>query len=80
MTLFTNISGHDQATDLLALDDVLAELESVSAQRARIVELRFFGGLSNEEIAAVLEVSPSTVKRRWRVARAWLATRLAPDA
>ena len=79
VTLFTNIAGREQAMDLLALDEVLAELESVSAERARIVELRFFGGLSNEEIAAVLDVSASTVKRRWRVARAWLATRLRPD-
>lgn len=79
VTLFTNIAGREEATDLLALDEALADLESVSAERARIVELRFFGGLSNEEIAAVLEISPSTVKRRWRVARAWLASRLAPD-
>jgi RNA polymerase sigma factor (TIGR02999 family) len=58
--------------DLLALDEVLDRLAKVDPQRSRIVELRFFGGLSNEESAEVLGVSPATVQRQWSGARAWL--------
>jgi len=59
-------------TDLLALDEALSRLEKMDPQRGRIVELRFFGGLSNEEAAAVLNISPATVQRQWSGARAWL--------
>lgn len=62
--------------DLLALDDVLAKLAQVDARQARLVELRFFGGLSVEDAAAVLGVSDSTVKKEWRSARAWLSDEL----
>jgi RNA polymerase sigma factor (TIGR02999 family) len=62
--------------DVVALDDVLSELAGVDQQAARIVELRFFGGLTIEETAAVMEISDSTVKREWRTAKAWLKTRL----
>lgn len=58
--------------DLLALDQALERLAARSADQARIVELRFFGGLTNEEAASALGVSPATVKRAWAVARAWL--------
>ena len=58
--------------DLLALDDALNELSRFDAQQARIVELRFFGGLSIEETSEILRVSPATVKRDWATARAWL--------
>jgi RNA polymerase sigma factor (TIGR02999 family) len=58
--------------DLLALDEALERLSEVDPQRSRIVELRFFGGLSNEESAEVLGVSPATIQRQWAGARAWL--------
>jgi RNA polymerase sigma-70 factor, ECF subfamily len=58
--------------DLLALDIALSALAELDPRKARIVELRFFGGLSVEEAADVLAVSPGTVKRDWRAARAWL--------
>jgi len=56
----------------VALDDALNGLAHLDEQQGRIVELRFFGGLSTEEIAEVLGISPSTVKRDWNVAKAWL--------
>ncbi len=58
--------------DLVALDDALRELAGLDARQSQIVELRFFGGLSIEEIARVLHISPATVKRDWVTARAWL--------
>ena len=58
--------------NLLALDDSMQGLEQVEPRYARIVEMRFFGGMTMEEIAAMLDVSLSTVERDWRVARAWL--------
>lgn len=60
------------AVDVLALDDALNQLSRRDAQQARIVELRFFGGLTVEETAEALDVSPATVKREWVMARAWL--------
>jgi RNA polymerase sigma factor (sigma-70 family) len=65
---------------LLALDEALAELERVDQRLARIVELRFFGGLSVEETAEVEGVSPRTVKRDWRKARAFLFNAMRGDA
>ena len=59
-------------TDVVALDDALTDLSKLDEQQGRIVEMRFFGGLATEEIAEVLGVSPSTVKRDWNVAKAWL--------
>ena len=58
--------------DLLAIDEALDRLAAIDPQQARVVELRFFSGLSVEETAAALGVSPKTVKRDWSVARAWL--------
>ena len=58
--------------DLLALDEALDGLERIDSQQRRIVELRYFGGLSIEETAQVLGISPATVKRDWRMAKSWL--------
>jgi RNA polymerase sigma-70 factor, ECF subfamily len=62
--------------ELLDLDTFLSELEQADPRAARVVELRFFGGLREEDIAEVLQVSVITVKRDWKAARAWLAARL----
>jgi len=69
----------DRATDLLALDEGLRELAQVKPQLARMVELRFFGGLTHEGVAEVLGVSLRSVERGWNLARAWLYARLAED-
>jgi RNA polymerase sigma factor (TIGR02999 family) len=61
-----------QDLDVIALDDALNELGRFDPQQARIVELRFFGGLSIDETSGVLNISPATVKRDWATARAWL--------
>jgi RNA polymerase sigma factor (TIGR02999 family) len=61
-----------QSVDLIALDDALNNLAKLDPQQSRIVELRFFGGLSIEETAEIVGVSPTTVKREWATARAWL--------
>jgi RNA polymerase sigma factor (TIGR02999 family) len=66
------------AIDLVALDVALDRLAGVSERQAKVVELRYFGGLEIEEIAEVLHVSPATVKRDWTVARAFLKRELAP--
>jgi RNA polymerase sigma factor (TIGR02999 family) len=60
------------AIDLIALDRALTKLAGIDADQARLVELRYFGGLSVEETADAMGVSPATVKRHWTVARAWL--------
>lgn len=67
-------------TDVVALHDALERFAQIDAQGARIVELRFFAGLSIEETARVLGVSTPTVERGWRAARLWLARALGPDA
>lgn len=67
------------STDLVAIDDVLKALTEIDARKGQVVELRFFGGLTVEEIAAVLKVSPVTVKRDWKVAKAWLLRELSRD-
>lgn len=61
-----------QQVDLVALDDALKDLAALDPQQARIVEMRYFGGLTIEEVAAVLKISPATVKREWHLARTWL--------
>jgi RNA polymerase sigma-70 factor, ECF subfamily len=66
------IFSEQQADELLAVDDSLNLLAKIDPRQAKIVELRFFGGLSVEETAEVLGVSPKTVKRDWSVAKAWL--------
>ena len=61
-----------QAADLIALDDALTSLEVIDPRKSRIVELRYIGGLNIEETAEVLGISPATVQREWRSAKAWL--------
>jgi RNA polymerase sigma factor (TIGR02999 family) len=62
----------DQSDELLALNDALERLGQIDARQSRVVEMRFFGGLTVEETADALSISPKTVKRDWTVARAWL--------
>jgi RNA polymerase sigma factor (TIGR02999 family) len=62
----------ERSADLIALDDALKALAALSPRQSQIVELRYFGGLSEEEAAEVLKVSPRTVRRDWNLARAWL--------
>lgn len=63
---------HKRDLDLVELDDALRDLTSLDPEQGRIVELRFFGGLTVEETADVLEVSPATIKREWSLAKTWL--------
>lgn len=70
--------GASRDVDLLALDAALAELERIDPRQCRVVELRYFGGLTIEETAAALRVSPATVKIDWSLARAWLFRELGP--
>ena len=72
VTMSNLASGDDPATDTLLLHEALERLAVADPERARLVELRFFGGLTIEETAEVLGVSPATVKRNWTVARGWL--------
>lgn len=72
--------GSARARELIALDDSLGASAKIDNRKARIVELRFFGGLSVEETAEVLKVSPDTVMRDWRLARAWLLTELSEQS
>ena len=67
---------HEPGQDLVALDDALEALATVDARKARVIELRFFGGLSVEETAAVLTVSVDTVMRDWKLGKAWLQREL----
>ena len=70
------LSG-ERELDLVALDEALKELERLDPRQSRIVELRFFGGLSIEETAEVLNISPATVKREWTTAKLWLRRQMA---
>jgi RNA polymerase sigma-70 factor (ECF subfamily) len=70
--------AQDQAANVIAVDGALKKLEGLDARQSQIVELRFFGGLSIEETANVLNVSPGTVMRDWTFARAWLKTEMKP--
>ncbi len=65
--------------DLIALDDALKELQELNARQARVVELRYFGGLSVKETAYALDVSHRTVENDWSVARAWLRQKMSPE-
>ena len=66
--------------DACVLDTALARLEALDPQQGRVVELRFFGGMTIEETAEVMGISPATIKREWAVARAWLYRELTADA
>ncbi len=73
LTLNEEIDKADeQSAELIALDDALTELAKMDPIKAKIVELRYFGGLTTEETAEVLEVSPITIKRHWKITKAWL--------
>jgi len=74
------VTQPDPAVDVIALDTALERLAALDASQARIVELRYFGGLSIEETAEAMGISPATVKRHWAVARAWLAKELETPA
>ena len=82
--VMTSLDGHDVAidapaggaVDVLALDDALGALAEMDSRQGQIVELRFFGGLTIEETAAALDISPGTVKREWATAKLWLYQRL----
>lgn len=68
-----------KADGLLQLDDAMNQLAILDARKCRVVELKYFGGLTNEEIAEVLKISPETVKRDWRFSRTWLLRELTSD-
>jgi RNA polymerase sigma factor (TIGR02999 family) len=74
------VVSSEPAAELVALDDALKALESVDARKSQVVELRYFGGLSIEEAADVLKVSPITVMRDWNLAKAWLYRELSREA
>jgi RNA polymerase sigma-70 factor (ECF subfamily) len=64
--------SNERHPDLIAVDEALDRLSAIDGRKSKVVEMRFFGGLSVKEIAEVLKVSPLTVKREWRMAKAWL--------
>jgi RNA polymerase sigma-70 factor (ECF subfamily) len=66
------VASPEKSAELIALDEALERLEKLDVRRSKIVELRFFGGLSEEETGEVLGISSRTVKRDWRIAKAWL--------
>jgi RNA polymerase sigma factor (TIGR02999 family) len=72
--------SHPSKPSLVELDEALSMLARQDARKSRIVELRYFGGLSIEETADVLEISPTTVRREWTLAKAWLRRELSKDA
>ena len=72
--------SQERAAELIAFDEALQELAKLSSRQGRVVELRYFGGLSVEETATVLEVSPETVMRDWKLAKIWLYRALTPDS
>ena len=69
--------GSWRASELMALDDALTGMAKMDPRKAKVIELRFFGGLSVEETAEVLKISPQSVMRDWKLARAWLQRELA---
>ena len=77
VTLVESLAGSDERPhDIAALDDALEALARVDARKSRVIELRFFGGLSVEETASALDVSEKTVEREWKLAKAWLLREL----
>jgi RNA polymerase sigma-70 factor (ECF subfamily) len=73
------IGPQEKGQDLVALDDALKALSAMDPRKGRVVELRFFGGLSVEEIAEVLKVHPNTVLRDWRLAKMWLKREISKE-
>ena len=76
LSLDEGLMGKTPTLDMIALDDALNELASLDRQQSRIVEMRFFGGLSIDETACALNLSPTTVKRHWATARLWLHSQM----
>lgn len=74
-----DIAAPERDVDLIALDEALQELAMIDEQQAKIVELRYFGGCTVEEVAEVLKIGKRTVDREWQAARAWLFVRLSDD-
>jgi RNA polymerase sigma factor (TIGR02999 family) len=74
------VASHEQRDDLLALNDALEELAEIDPRKAQLVEMRYFGGLSNQDIAEALNISLATVKRDWTVAKAWLLKELLSES
>jgi RNA polymerase sigma-70 factor (ECF subfamily) len=74
------VAARDRGRDLVALDEALTALAAIDSRKSRVVELRFFGGLTMDETAAVLHVSPDTVLRDWKLAKVWLLHELAGGA
>jgi RNA polymerase sigma factor (TIGR02999 family) len=70
------VVSNERGTDLVALDDALSALAAVDVRKSQVIEMRFFGGLSVEETAEALHVSPETVMRDWKLAKAWLLREL----
>jgi RNA polymerase sigma factor (TIGR02999 family) len=73
-------SSRGPAVNLPALDEALQQLEAIDPRQSRVVELKYFGGLSIEEIARVLDISPATVVREWATAKAWLGRELGKES
>ena len=73
------VMSPERAADLLALDEALVKLATIDARRSRVVELRYFGGLNIDETAEVLKITPTTVSRDWRWAKAWLYKAVTDD-
>lgn len=71
-----DVMSNERAAELIVMDEALSELAQLDLRKSRVVELRYFGGLSLEETAEVLEVSVMTVRRDWRTAKAWLYRRI----
>lgn len=74
--IFNRAAGSDHTEEILAVDEILVRLSELDPQQARIVELRYFGGMSVEETAEVMDISSRTVKREWAMAKAWMKTQL----
>ena len=70
--------AHERADELVELEEALERLQAINERQAKVVECRFFGGMSVEETADALNVSPATVKREWAIARAWLNREMQP--
>jgi RNA polymerase sigma factor (TIGR02999 family) len=76
----TAVISKERASEFVALDDALSSLATIDARKSQLVELRFFGGLTVEEIAEVMKLSPITIKREWRSAKAWLHLEISKGA
>lgn len=74
-----NIRAPERSVDLLALDEAMKRLEALNPRQSRVVELRYFGGLAEDEVAQVLSVSSRTVRHEWALARAWLYRELSQE-